>query len=509
MRSMIGEVGAAVWRPAAERSRGHASSGPLLLGTLAALLVGLGHRLLTGWSSPLWFDETFSAVIATQPWGEPLWEWLTHELGGPVYYLLLWGWVQIAGASDLSLRLPSLLFSVAAPAFVLWRGHPEYRVRLMWAGLLALYGASFIQASEARCYSLLVLLTTLQVSAFMALLRAPDTRRAALWVGLGALALLTHYHAAFICLVQGLFYLGHARMRAVKTWPALLLLVPVVAWLAVALPFVIAYATSGATWYSPTSTWQLLNIWRLLLDYPVIGRWIFYGLVLTGLLATASRPVRRTFRVEPVEALAALSGVGATLIVVLIASVSASFTARYLTPYVPAVLLGIALWTRGLDRINPHAGMTILLAIAAVAFALLRLMVQNPEYDRRYQFEFQRASQWIMDHGGARHVQFLWDNPTGDFSSESHLRDAGGFFFRRAGDVQVTIARPPRASDPFPALIKAAGARPGGALLWVYDPAVPGTRGKLHPARLDRFPDWTCSAFGAGIARAVACVPRR
>lgn len=483
----------------------------MLLGALTALLVGLCHRLLTGWSSPVWFDETFSAVIATQPWGEPLWEWLTHELGGPVYYLLLWGWVQIAGASDVSLRLPSLLFSIGAPAFVLWRGHPDLPVRLMWAGLLALYTASFSQANEARCYSLLMLLATVQVSVFMDLLRAPDTRRAGIWVGVGALALLTHYHAVFICIVQGLFYLGHARVRAVRTWPALLLLLPVVAWLWAVGPFLLGYATSGATWYTRYSPWELMNAWRVLLDFPMTGRWIFYCILLTGLLATVSREVRTLFRVDRIEALGVLSGVGATLIVLTIATLSASFTTRYLIPYVPAVLLGVALWTRGLDRINPRAGMVVLLVIATVAFALFRLTLQQPDKDRRFHFEFQRASHWIMERGdGTRHVQFLWDNPTADFSSEAHLRDAGSFFFRRAGwPVDVAIPRPARAIDPFPGLIEAAGQRPGGAILWLYDPAVPNTRGRHHPARLDQFPDWKCIAFGSGDAKAVACVPRR
>ncbi len=510
MRSATGRIGGLAWPISAAGARGDASSGPLLLGTLAALLVGLCHRLLTGWSTPLWFDETFSAVIATQPWGEPLWEWLTHELGGPVYYVLLWGWVQIAGASDIALRLPSLLFSIAGLAFVLWRGHPDRSVRLMWAGLLALYTASFSQASEARCYPLLMLLTTVQLSVFMTLLRAPDTRRAAIWVGVSALALLTHYHAAFICLVQGLFYLGHARMRAVRSWPALLLLVPAVAWLVVALPFLVGYVSSGATWYTRYTPWELLSAWRVLLDYPLVGRWIRDGILVTAALALVSRQVRDRFRLDPAEALAVLSGVGATLIVLGVASVTASFTTRYLLPYVPAVLLGVALWMRGLNGINPRAGMVVLLVITTVAFAVLRLTLQNPDQDRRYYFEFDRASQWIMQQGDTRHVQFLWDNPTAEFSSEAHLREVGGFFFRRAGrTVDVAVPRPPKAIDPFPGLVHAAAQRPGGAILWLYDPAVPNTRAADHPARLNRFSDWKCSAFGGGEAKAVACVPRR
>ncbi len=132
-----------------------------------ALSVGLLNRLLAGWQAPLWYDETWTAAIATQASFVGLIRWCLEDPNGPVYYVLVWCWEKLAGPGDTALRLPSLLFSLAAPA-LLWRqGHPDRDTRRLWAGLAAVWVPGLLFANEARSYTLLLLLGSAQAIAFL------------------------------------------------------------------------------------------------------------------------------------------------------------------------------------------------------------------------------------------------------------------------------------------------------------------------------------------------------
>lgn len=147
----------------------------------AAFALGIAGRLLSGWHAPLWFDESYSGVIATQPTSGLWLSWCLHELTGPVYYGLLWITAHLFGGSDGALRLPSLIASLVVAPLVAWRGHPDRDTRLIWAGLIALWVPLFDFATFARPYALLFLLCTMQAIAFLSLLRDPRLGRAALW----------------------------------------------------------------------------------------------------------------------------------------------------------------------------------------------------------------------------------------------------------------------------------------------------------------------------------------
>lgn len=481
----------------------------LYLGVVAALVAGLANRLFGGLTAPFWFDETFTGVIATQRTGAGLWEWLTHELGGPVYYLVVWAWEKVAGSGSIALRLPSLAASIATPLFILWRGHPDRRVALIWASLVALYTPAFSEATEARSYALVMLLTAVQAALFLRLISAPGTALASLWVAVSGLAILTHYHAAVISLVQGLAYLGHCRGRALKTWPAAFVLLPFLAWGAAHMHFLLSYATSGQTWYNPLRPGAITQLPGVFFAYPLLGDVLAPAMLLSGAVALARKDVGERLRFTHADALTFGSGGVAALVIFGIGCISASFTTRYLLPYVPAVLLGLAVWMRGLDRFYPRASMVLLLVMSVLSLGFLRIALAHPENDRRHYLEFEQASQWIADNGQADHLVFFWDNPTGDFSDPAHMREVGGFFLNRAGrHVTVHVPQIAPGVDPAPRLLDAASRLPDAAILWLYDRSVPGTRGITHPVAVADFRGWRCRIFGRPPESSiVACVP--
>ena len=99
------------------------------------------------------------------------------------------------------------------------------------------------------CYALLLFLATAQTLIYLDLIRRPDLNRAAAFVGLAGLVVLTHYQAAVLGIAQGLILLVVQRRQILKLAPAALLAVPVLAvglWHA---PRLALFARPDVAWY--------------------------------------------------------------------------------------------------------------------------------------------------------------------------------------------------------------------------------------------------------------------
>ena len=502
---------AALDRPAQSPSSGPSLfSGEIPRAVLVGALVLLVANILTAsLRVPLWLDENFSATIAAQPTFARLVDWCLNELSGPLYYSLLWAWEKIAGDGNVALRIPSIVLSIAAPAFLLWKGHPDRTTRTLWALCLALWQPGLGIATEARPYTLMLLLGCVQAVCFLGLLRAPTTRRAAIWAGVSALAVLTHYHALVISGVQGLAYLLIWRQTALRTWPALLVLTPMAAWMSWHLQFVLHYANSGQTWY------QVLT-WQQALFVPVF----FCGSVATAAALVVLLPasiyarIARATAAEPVrpspELVLIATGLIATLIVVGMGFVRPSFSMRYLLAYVGAVSLLIPLVLREVKPLLPVAPMLIVMLFIGTAVPPLVQNLKAPEADHRYQFNFEQPSAWIMAQGHTHRLVFLWDNPTALLGKPDKLAEVGGFFFRRDHrSAEVLIPHYALNADPYPAVLALTQGRADTAVIWAFDKAVPNTSAlRYAPGVLLDKARWTCRDFGADSIAVLACVPR-
>lgn len=480
---------------------------------ILALVIGLLGRAVSGWLTPLWLDEAFTATIASQKSASGLFDWLLHELSGPAFYLPQWVWAQLTGESNIAQRIPSFVYSVAAPALILWRGHPDRRMRMIWAALLALWPLGSAHAVEARPYALLVLIATAQAIAFRGLLADVTLRRACLWVAISSIGVLTHYYMIVIATVQGLLLLASAPRPALRTWPALLLLLPVFAWMNVHLPMVLAYA-AGATWYNyvaPSWLWRLPN--------AVLGFWPFSEALVAGMAGSAafvvfSKRLAMRMPLAPrvrADVLLILSGLIAIAVVVGWAMFNRSFTPRYLLLFAPPVLFGVARWLTWLDKCLRARYSAIVLALLCTS-ATLQLVARfnHPENDIRYTLSFERASDWLRERGATRRLIFFWDNPTADAAKGALIAEVGGYFLRRAGEhPEVVLPEMPREADPNPRLLAIAGEHRGTGIIWLYDTSVPHTRGIRHAGRIEATdPRWNCHDFGRENIIVLACARR-
>ena len=117
-------------------------------------------------SESLWTDEMLSVDHARQT---SLWQVVEHvgtkEAAPPGHYLLLHYWIQIFGSSDVSVRLPSVLFSIASilVMYALMKLFFSERASLIAALLFSISLQQVVYAQEARLYSMftfIALLTT-------------------------------------------------------------------------------------------------------------------------------------------------------------------------------------------------------------------------------------------------------------------------------------------------------------------------------------------------------------
>jgi hypothetical protein len=470
----------------------------------AAIAATTVLRFYIGKGQPLWLDETWTgAIAATHGWGA-FWRQVYLDVNAPLYYLVMHLWQGVGGLSNDALRMPSAIFGALAPLLIAFsRVEGLSRpARLTWAALVAAWIPGVWFSGDARCYALLLLLTTAQTLAFVRLLRAPDTGRALTWCILATLAIATHYHAAILGAFQGLAYLAVCRTKAVRTWPAALVFVPLAAWLAWHAPRIALFAKPDVAWY------QLLRLDRLgrVASYVPGSQELGLALLAIGLAAlvlgfalTRAPKVSRE-RTGVLWLAVATAGLGAVLVVAM-GFLRPSFTDRYLIPFEPALLLGVALIAQWLAR-------RFAWTYAAVIVAALAVLWPWAERDLRHGWRFYNwevASADLIKAKPTRLV-WLWDHPATPVMQTSQLDPVGGFFFARAGHpVPVTSIQVHATQDPNPILLRAAAA-PGSAILWTYDIGVRGTAAIRHRPNIEALdPSFKCRNYARGSIGVIAC----
>src|SRR4051812_45801342 len=134
----------------------------------------------------------------------------SDESTPPLYYLLAWLWEKVFGHGEAGLRSLSAVFGTLTVP-VAWRAAREWfgsaRAGVGAAALVAFNPFFVGDAQDARSYALLVLMAALTLL-FLA-------RRSYVWWALtAALALCTHYFAAFLLVPEAIWLLWSQRRRA-------------------------------------------------------------------------------------------------------------------------------------------------------------------------------------------------------------------------------------------------------------------------------------------------------
>ena len=160
-----------------------------------------------------------------------------QDIQAPLWFALFWGWQQVAGATEFTARVFSLLWAMLTAAMTYrlgarWFGVPRFGAFALIALMFSTY--AFIFASEIRPYALVMFLATLCMAAFARWLDRPSGWHLVAYGVTVGLALYAHYFLAFLFAAQGLFILGIAvKRRAWRLFPLWLggMAVGIVLWL--------------------------------------------------------------------------------------------------------------------------------------------------------------------------------------------------------------------------------------------------------------------------------------
>ena len=373
----------------------------LLAGAVIALTL---LRLWLASRQPLWFDESWTAMVTATPWRE-----LPHILkvdpNPPLYYLIMRAWAAVAGTSDVALRLPGL----AALALTAWLptlmktpglGRAE---RLAWGWLLfAWWGVD--QFLLARGFPMVLALSVAQLILFLRLLEQPRTGRALAWTCVSTAAVMVHYYAAPLALVQGLIYLAIHRRDAVRTWPAALPLVPAGGWIAYHWPFLKQFADPSIAWHQTLDASGVLAMIVFPLQHtaPLIALAVVAALA-AGMVwrGGGKAGIDRSLWIAVAASWIAL------LLVLASAAWRPTLIARYLTPAVPGVLLTLVMLTRRTSK--PPVVLAGICGLYLLGLTPAFAMIRGPDDPSPYGHE--RASEVLMRQG-ITEVVFLWDHET-------------------------------------------------------------------------------------------------
>jgi len=300
----------------------------LALVTAATLLLRTGIM-----DSGYWIDEAITVGIASHDLGD-IPRALRQDGSPPLFYLLLHGWMGLAGSGEAATRVPALAFALLAVPVSWWAGSAVFDRR---TGALAAAGAAgcpFLTyyAQETRMYSLVCVLSVLACASFALAFLHGDRRH--VWA-LGAwlvLLLYTHNWALFLAGGMAVAWLWLWHEGRVEGRDGALLAAGVALLYAPWLPsLAFQAANTAAPWASRPTPLHLLGIPGSL-----------FGYVAAPLLALAAIAVlRRRGAPEGVRVLALIAAVAGSL-AFLGSQLEPAWAARYFAVLFGPLLLALA-----------------------------------------------------------------------------------------------------------------------------------------------------------------------
>lgn len=420
------------------------ASNRLALGGILALAAAL--RFATLRTQSIWFDEAATWDLVRRPFGEMLRQLPKGESTPPLFYALEWLWTRVFGDGPEGLRslsaLAGLLTVPVAYGIARRAAAGLALAGLAAAALVAVNPLLVWFSQEARSYALATLLSAV---ALQLVLRAEDDRRPrvlAAWALAAALALATHYFAAFALAPQALWLLlRHPRRRAAVGAVAGLVAVGLAL-----LPLLIAQSGNPYDIAGTSLALRLAQVPKqFLLGYrgPLALPFGVLGALLVAaaawLLVRSTRPPAR----ERALLLAALGAVAVALPLLAALGGADYLNARNVLPALIPLLAALGVACGASHR--PRAGLTLLAALCAISLAV----VVGVAVDRQYQRPDWRGLAHALGAGPAGGPRALVVSPAnGELALRYYRRAIRTMPAAGAGVLEVDVIAVAGSRDP-------------------------------------------------------------
>src|SRR5438067_7298548 len=190
---------------------------------VAITAIGPPIRFSTLGRQSYWFDGLFTVSLVRTSFSYMLFRIPRTEATPYLYYLIAWPLVRVFGLHEAGLRSLSALFGTATIPVTCGVGAAlgSRRVGVIAAALVCVSPFLVWYSQEARAYALLTFFAALTLLFFARALRGSPWALAG-WALSAALALATHYFAAFLVAPEAALLLVYARPRRLVALAALL-----------------------------------------------------------------------------------------------------------------------------------------------------------------------------------------------------------------------------------------------------------------------------------------------
>ncbi len=372
---------------------------------LRAAQVGVGVVVAAGlvlrfWTrSALWLDEALTVDIARLPVHE-IPSYLKRDGAPPLYYVLLHFWMGIFGTSDVAVRALSGVISVATLPVAWLAGRRLGGRAVAWTVLVVVASAPFAvyYATEARMYSLVMLLTACGMVAVGRALERPRPGNLVALAFVVAALLYTQYWAVYLVGALALWLLWEAwRSRSGWRSQARWMLGAVAAGCVAFAPwlptFLYQARFTGTPWAAPANFGAVINAITGFTDNQAtlstagsnqgrllaLGYFVLLGLAVFGVardrwhvdLDLHTRfPARIPAFVVVVALVAAIAGGLVT---------GSAFSSRYTAIVFVPVLVLVALGTRTLASAVLRLAVVAVMAAAGLAAAAQNVTTQRTQ----------------------------------------------------------------------------------------------------------------------------------
>jgi len=157
----------------------------------------------------LWLDEATTArVVSSYRLTEIIDSFSIHDFHPPLYYYVMKLWTDVFGYSEISLRMPSVLFSLGTGYLVFLMGG-------VWAAFLFLFNPLTVYYSqEARMYMMATFWLTLTFFFFERTLKKERIKDAVLLSVFSSLAFFSFYGSIFFIISVFIFILLKKKYKA-------------------------------------------------------------------------------------------------------------------------------------------------------------------------------------------------------------------------------------------------------------------------------------------------------
>lgn len=378
-------------------------------------VVGLGFQ-------GLWRDEVDAIRFATRTLSDLFGTFVTPGENGPLYFLLLRPWLELAGQSEFSLRFFSVACGVLAVPLVYRlarRLFPDLPfVPLISATLLTTSPYLVWYGQEGKMYALAVLLVLLSMDRYMAAIHGGGWRRWLAYAAATVAAFYVHLVAALIVPAQVLTYflvLRAWRLGRRTVWLAALLVLALFA--VVYLPLLVwqvpLLLEPGWTGFSFVPLHRMLA--ALLANYSLGimqgATWWKLAPFVMLLVAAGAQVTDRERRETSVGVL--LCWLLAPVVILFLVSLRRpTFTSRYLIYIVPAFLLVASTGVVAVSRRSRILAALLLISVLALNGWGLVLQARTP-----FKADFRSATEHVARRLNSTDL-LLFQIPYGKYSFE-------------------------------------------------------------------------------------------